>query len=608
MSQSALPIRNIAIIAHVDHGKTTLVDFLLKQSGTFREDLEMVDRLMDSMDLEKERGITITSKNASFTYKGTKVNIIDTPGHSDFGGEVERVLDMVDGAILLVDASEGPLPQTRFVLDKALKKNIQIITCVNKVDRPDSRVDEVEGEIFELLAELGAREDQIDLDNTVYAIAKEGRASLELDKVVETDNMTCLFDLIINKIPAPRGDENGPIQLLVSNIDYNKYVGGLVIGRLISGTLKIDQSVMISQKNNQFNKFKITALFSYQGNKQVKVDKVSAGDIAIIAGCDSFTIGDSVVDIENPQPLPRIEIEAPTVAVVLSVNDSPFKGLDGDKLTSRKIKERLDNELLRNVSLGIEDTESTDAWKIMGRGELQLCILFEQMRREGFEFLVSKPVTILKQIDGKLMEPMEDAFVDIEKDHMGIITESLSERKGIVQNISNMGENRTRLTVRIPSRGLIGYRSKFLTHTRGTGLLNSQFIDYEPYKGEIQSRNTGVIVSDRKGVATAYALNTLESRGSLFIGPKTEVYMGMVVGESAKGLEISVNVTKEKKLSNVRSSGTDDAIKLSPVKKFNLEKVMEWVSDEELIEVTPKHIRVRCRELDPNKKKRKSTS
>lgn len=606
MSQVKLPTRNIAIIAHVDHGKTTLVDFLLKQSGTFREGLDIENRLMDSMDLEKEKGITITSKNASFIYKGTKVNIVDTPGHSDFGGEVERVLDMVDGAILLVDASEGPLPQTRFVLDKALQKNIKIITCINKVDRSDSRVDEVESEIFDLFVELGAGDDQIDLDNTVYAIAKEGRASLDLDKVPETDNMTCLFDLILTKIPEPEADSGAPIQMLVSNIDYNKYVGGLAIGRLISGTLKMDQEVMISQKNDVMKKFKITALFSYQANQKVKTEEIFAGDIAIVAGYDSFYIGDSIVDPENPKPLPRIDVEEPTVAVMLSVNNGPFKGLDGKKLTSRQIGERLDYELLHNVSLRIESTDAADTWKIMGRGELQLCILFEQMRREGFEFLVSKPTIIFKEVDGVRMEPMENAVIDIEQEYIGVVTEALNDRKGLVQNISSKGENRSRLEIFIPSRGLIGYRSEFLTDTRGTGLLNSQLAGYEPYKGDFKTRSTGVIVSDRKGKATPYALNTLESRGALFIKPRTEVYMGMVVGESSKGLEISVNVTKEKKLSNVRASGTDDAVKLSPIKTLNLEKAMEWISNDELIEVTPKYIRIRCRELDPILRKRRS--
>ena len=602
------PIRNIAIIAHVDHGKTTLVDFLLKQSGSFREGLDIENRLMDSMDLEKEKGITITSKNASFVYKGTKINIVDTPGHSDFGGEVERVLDMVDGAILLVDASEGPLPQTRFVLDKALQKNIKIITCINKVDRPDSRVDEVEDEIFDLFVSLEAKDDQIDVDNNIYTIAKEGRASLDLNAVAQTDNMTCLFDMILDKVPAPKSDVEAPVQLLVSNIGYNKYVGGLAIGRLVAGTLNVDQEVLISQKDGQLKKFKVSALFSYQANQQVKVEQIFAGDIAIVAGFGSFYIGDSIVEVENPKPLPRIDIEEPTVAVMLSVNDSPFKGLDGKKLTTRQIRERLDYELLHNVSLRIEATKLSDTWKIMGRGELQLCVLFEQMRREDFEFLVSKPTVIFKEVDGVRMEPMESAVIDVEKGYVGAVTEALNGRKGIVQNISMKGENRTRLEVLIPSRGLIGYRSEFLTDTKGTGLLNSHLVGYEPYKGDFKTRETGVIVSDRKGKSTPYALSSLEDRGTLFITPKTEVYMGMIVGESNKGLEVSVNVTKEKKLTNVRASGTDEAIKLSPIRVLNLERAMEWISNNELIEVTSQHIRLRCRELDPNRRKRSNSS
>lgn len=601
-------IRNIAIIAHVDHGKTTLVDFLLKQSGTFREGAEVSNRFMDSMDLEKEKGITISAKNASFIYKNTKVNIIDTPGHSDFGGEVERALDMVDGAILLVDASEGPLPQTRFVLDKALRKNIKVIICINKVDRSDSRVSDIENEIFDLFAELEAQDDQVDLDNIVYAIAKEGRASLALDKVPESQDMTCLFDLILENIPEPKVDSDGPVQMLVSNIDYDQYVGRLAIGRLISGHLNVDQKVRLVQKDS-FVDFKTTALFNYKADKKVKVDQVSAGDIAIISGHHDFYIGDSITDPEKPKPLPRIDVEEPTVAVMVSVNNGPFKGLEGKKVTSREIKERLEAELLYNVSLRVEDTEFTDTWKVMGRGELQLCVLFEQMRRQDFEFLVSKPSIIFKESeDGQKLEPMENAVVDIDKQYVGIVTEALSERKGIVKSILQKGESRTRLEVHIPSRGLIGYRSEFLTNTRGTGLLNTRLVGYEPYKGSFKARSTGTIVADRKGKATAYALKSLESRGSLFIKPQTEVYTGMVVGESNKGMEINVNVTKEKKLTNMRASGTDEALKLSPVKPLNLEKAIEWISDDELIEVTPTNIRIRCKEMDATKRKRKTSS
>ena len=603
-TENKQPIRNIAIIAHVDHGKTTLVDFLLKQSGTFREGAEVEDRLMDSMDLEKEKGITIVAKNASLIYKGTKINIIDTPGHSDFGGEVERVLDTVDGAILLVDASEGPLPQTRFVLNKALGKNIKIIICINKVDRSDSRVEEIENEIFDLFADLEAKDNQVDLDNIVYAIAREGKASLELNKINEVKDMFCLFDLILEKIPPPVVDPEAPTQLLVSNIDYDKYVGRLAIGRLQSGVLKNEQDVLISQKDSS-SKFKVTALFNYKANQKVKVDTIFAGDIAIVAGYHNFSIGDSIVDPENPKPLPRIDVEEPTVAVMVSVNNGPFKGLEGKKITSRQIKERLEHELLYNVSLQVEHSDSADSWKVIGRGELQLCVLFEQMRREGFEFLVSKPTVILKKVDGKPFEPMENAVIDIDKQYIGTVTENLTERKGIVKSMEQKGENRMRLEVHIPSRGLIGYRSEFLTNTRGTGLLNAHFAGYEAHKGAFKTRNTGAIVSDRKGKATGYALKSLESRGLLFIKEQTEVYMGMIIGEANKGLEINVNATKEKKLTNMRASGTDEAIKCSPVKLFNLERAMEWIGDDELIEVTPLNIRIRCKEMDPIKRKRK---
>jgi len=600
----SIPIRNIAIIAHVDHGKTTLVDFLLKQSGTFRENSEVDERFMDSMDLEKERGITIAAKNASFLYKDIKVNIVDTPGHSDFGGEVERILDMVDGAILLVDASEGPLPQTRFVLEKALKKDIKIIVCINKIDRPDARIDEVHNEIFDLFIDLDASEEQSDFD-VVYAIGKDGIATL--DPNVLTSDLTVLFDWIVEKIPAPNANPDGPLQLLVANIDYDDYVGKLGIGRIRSGSIKVGQDILVCQEKGN-KRVRVSTLFKYEASQKVKTDQLFAGDIAIVAGFEDIFIGDSLTSIENPQPLERIKVDEPTVAIILSVNDSPFAGLEGKQVTSRKIKERLERELLYNVAIRVEPTDQAESFKVLGRGELQLSVLFEQMRREGFEFLVGKPQVLMHKEDGVLKEPMEMAIIDVEQDYVGAVTQKMGERKGVLLNIENKGSSRTRIQFRIPARGLIGYRSEFLTDTRGTGLLSTYFDGYDDYRGEIESRRTGAIISDRKGVATPYAIFSLEDRGSMFIHPSTEVYTGMIIGEANKATDLNVNICREKKLTNVRASGTDEGIKLTPPLKLTLESALEWVKDNELIEVTPKNIRMRCRELDPNKRKVKKES
>jgi GTP-binding protein len=595
-------IRNIAIIAHVDHGKTTLVDHLLRQSGTFRESAELQERFMDSMDLEKERGITIAAKNASFIYKGIKVNIVDTPGHSDFGGEVERVLDMVDGAILLVDASEGPLPQTRFVLQKALQKNIKILVCMNKIDRPDARINEVNNEIFDLFIDLDATEEQADFE-TIYAIAKDGISVI--DPSDKGKDFTILLDWIINKFPAPKVEADGPFQMLVSNIDYDDYVGRLGVGRIRRGKVSVGDEILVHYKDLK-KKVKVSALFSFSSSSKVKVQSMEAGDVAIIAGFEDINIGDTLSSPEIETALPRIQVDEPTVAVLLSVNDSPFAGLEGKQVTSRKIKERLDRELLYNVSIRVENTSATDTWKVIGRGELQLSVLFEQMRREGFEFLVSKPQVIFKIENGKKMEPMEKAVIDVDGSYMGVVTQKLSERKGILLSIDNKSSGRTRAEFSIPSRGLIGYRSEFLTDTRGTGLLNTYFDGYQEFRGDFESRITGAIIADRQGVATPYALFGIEDRGRLFIQSSTKVYMGMIVGEASKGIDLNVNVTKEKKLTNVRASGTDDAIKLSPIKPLTLEQALEWINDDELIEITPKNIRLRCREMDPNKRKVRS--
>lgn len=596
--QDPKKIRNIAIIAHVDHGKTTLVDQLIKRAGTFRENQQVEDRLMDSMDLERERGITISAKNASFNYKDYKINIVDTPGHSDFGGEVERVLNMVDGAIILCDASEGPLPQTRFVLKKALEQNIKIIVCINKIDRSDARIQEVHNEIFDLFIDLDATEEQCDFQ-TIYAIAREGMATL--DPNVNTGSLQVLYDAIVDLVPPPKIEENHPLQLMVSNIGYNDYVGRLAMGRVRAGNIKVGDDVLCIHENEQ-KKVKVSALFQYHVNSQVPVQEIGAGDMAIVAGLEDFAIGDTITSATDPRPLPRIRVEEPTVGMVFSVNNGPFAGLEGKSVTSRKILERLERELLYNVAIRLEKTDSTDAFKVIGRGELQLGVLIEQMRREGFELLVSKPSVVMKNEDGRKLEPMEIAVIDIEDPYVGAVTEKLGTRKGVMMNMVQKGSGRTRLEFRIPSRGLIGYRSEFLTDTRGTGLLNTQFDGWDDYRGEINSRMNGSMISDRKGKATAYAIWMKQERGVMFVVHGQEVYEGMIVGEHAKDNDLVVNITEEKKLTNVRASGSDEAIRLVPVKPMTLEKAMEWIKDSELIEVTPKNIRLRCRELDPHKR------
>ncbi|WP_374031699.1 translational GTPase TypA [Bdellovibrio bacteriovorus] len=598
MIQDPKKIRNIAIIAHVDHGKTTLVDHLIKQAGTFRDNEHVEERLMDSMDLEKERGITIAAKNASFMYKDIKVNIVDTPGHSDFGGEVERILNMVDGCILLCDASEGPLPQTRFVLKKALEGGKKVIVCINKIDRSDARIQEVHNELFDLFIDLDATEEQCDF-HTVYAIAREGMATL--DPAVNTGSLEVLYDAIVNLVPPPTIEENAPLQVMVSNISYNDYVGRLAIGRMRAGTIKVGDEVLCVQANAQ-KKVKVSALFQYKVNSQVPAQEVGAGDIVVIAGMEDFTIGDTITSVLDPRPLERIRVEEPTVGMVFSVNNGPFAGLDGKNVTSRKIIDRLDRELLYNVAIRVEKTDSTDAFKVVGRGEFQLGVLIEQMRRENFELLVSKPTVVFKEENGKKMEPMEIAVIDIEDAYVGAVTEKFGKRKGVMTNMVQKGSGRTRLEFRIPSRGLIGYRSEFLTDTRGTGLLNTQFDGWDDYRGEIEHRLNGAMISDRKGTATAYAIWNLQERGIMMVEHGDDVYEGMIVGEHAKENDLEVNITREKKLTNVRASGSDEAIRLVPVKKFTLERAMEWIKDSELIEVTPKHIRLRLRELDPHKR------
>jgi GTP-binding protein len=590
---SNLPIRNIAIIAHVDHGKTTLVDHILRQTGTFNERAELTERHMDSMDLEKERGITIQAKNASFKYKGIKVNIVDTPGHSDFGGEVERVLDMVDGAILLCDASEGPLPQTRFVLKKALEQNIRVMVCINKIDRSDARVQEVVNEVFDLFIDLEATEEQADFP-IVYAVAREGMATLDPEN--HTKDLSVLLDMIINQVPAPKADPEGPLQILTTNIGYNNFVGRLAIGRIRSGKVKVGDEVLLCRADKNV-KTKVTGLFAYQGSDQIQVQELSAGDIGVVAGFEEINIGDTVTSVTDPRPLPRLHVEEPTVGVQFMVNDSPFAGREGKLVTSRQLKDRLDRELLYNVSIRVSQSSQMDVWNVTGRGELQLGVLFETMRREGYEFQISKPKVIFKKdANGNQLEPMENAVIDVEDAYSGVVNQKLGERRGVLMNMVSKGSGRTRLEFSIPSRGLIGYRSEFLTDTRGTGLLNTQFAGYEEYKGDIKSRTTAAMVSDRGGVTTPYALDTLQERGPLFITTGIDVYDGMIIGEATKGIDLRVNCVREKKLTNHRASGSEEQVKLVPVKPMTLEKAMEWINDRELIEITPKNIRLRIKD------------
>jgi GTP-binding protein len=601
MSELERKIRNIAIIAHVDHGKTTLVDHLLRQSGMFRSNEAVDERVMDSMDLERERGITIAAKNASFIHDGYRINIVDTPGHADFGGEVERALTMVDGAILLVDASEGPLPQTRFVLKKALELNLRVIVCINKIDRPDARINEVVNEIFDLFIDLDATEEQADFP-IVYAVAREGYATL--DPNVKTSDLSIMYKWIVEKFSAPQMDVTAPLSMMIANLGYNDYVGRLGIGRVRSGTIKIGDEVMVMYEGDRTKKTKVSALFRYEGLKQIPAKEVPAGDIAILAGFDEINIGDSVTNPLTPKPLPRLKVEEPTVAITLSVNDGPFAGLEGKMVTSRKILERLERELLYNVAIRMEPTDSPETFKVFGRGELQLGVLIETMRREGFELVVGKPTVVFKTVNGERHEPMENVIVDVAEQFTGVVSEKLGRRKGIMMNMNNKGSGRVRLEFSIPARGLIGYRSEFLTDTRGTGLLNTHFAGYDKYRGDLVFRQNGSMIADRKGVATPYALWYLEERGKILIQPGTECYEGMIIGEHAKENDLVVNVSREKKLTNVRASGTDEAVKLTPIKPMTLEQAMEWINDDECVEVTPKAIRIRCWELNPHKRKR----
>ncbi len=601
-SQLREDIRNIAIIAHVDHGKTTLVDSMLKQSGLFRANERVVERVMDSMDLERERGITIMAKNTSVRYGGVKINIVDTPGHSDFGGEVQRVLKMVDGVMLLVDASEGPLPQTRYVLSKALELHLKPIVVINKIDRQDARIQEVINEIYDLFIDLDADESQIDFP-IIYAVARDGIAKRSLEE--DGTDLRPLFEEILRSIPAPKERRNDNLQILVTNLDYNEYVGRLAIGRVFSGCVSVGDIVHLCKLNGQLQKTKITQLYAFEGLKQTPVETASAGDIIALAGMEGIEIGETISSENQPVALPPIQIDEPTISMIFSVNNSPFAGRDGKFVTSRKLRERLDRELLANVSIRVEELEvSSDSaagsFKVSGRGELQLSILLEQMRREGYEVQVSKPSVITREIEGQVHEPVELAVLDVPEQFIGVVTEAFGQRKGVMTKMVNHGTGRVRMEFEIPSRGLIGFRSQFLTDTRGTGIMNTLFLKWAPWMGEIKSRLTGSLVADREGTATAYALYNLQERGQLFITPGVAVYEGMIIGENAKAVDLDVNVVKDKKLTNMRASTSEEAIRLVPVKPMTLEDALAHIKDDELVEVTPNHIRLRKKVLESN--------
>ena len=595
-------IRNIAIIAHVDHGKTTLVDAMLRQSGTFRANEAVAERVMDSNELERERGITILAKNTAIFYQDVKINIVDTPGHSDFGGEVERALKMVDGVMLLVDASEGPLPQTRYVLGKALEGELPPIVVINKIDRADARPQEVLNEIYDLFIDLDAKEEQLDFP-VLYTNAKLGTAS---SSVEGGGDLRPLFDAILNTIPPPKGDAAGPLQILVTNLDYSDYLGRLAIARVFNGTLRTGEDVAIAKLDGSFDRTRITKLFSFSGLKRTDITETELGDIVAVAGVEGITIGETITDVENPAPLAHIKIDEPTIAMLFTINTSPFAGKDGAYVTSRHLRERLDKELLTNVSLRVEGTDSTDSFKVLGRGELQLSILIEMMRREGYELMVGKPEIVTKRIDGKLMEPVEHLTADVPEEFVGVVMEQLGSRKGEVTNMHNHGYGRVRIEFRVPSRGLIGLRSQLLTDTRGTIVMNSLFDGYTEWQGEIPHRLTGALVADRPGVSTAYALWGLQERGELFVGPGVELYEGMIIGENAKDTDLDVNAVREKKLTNMRASTADEAIRLVPFRALNLEQAIEFIADDEYVEVTPKSLRVRKKVLQANKRKKAS--
>ena len=597
-------VRNIAIIAHVDHGKTTLVDELLKQSGVFRENQEVAERVMDSNDIERERGITILSKNTAVTYKDTKINIIDTPGHADFGGEVERVLKMVNGVVLVVDAFEGAMPQTRFVLQKALELQLPVIVCINKIDRPEARPLEVIDEVLELFIELDANEEQLDCP-FVFASAKQGFATLDLDK--QTTDMKDLFDTIVDYIPAPQGNPDADTQVLISTIDYNEYVGRIGVGKIDNGTLKINQDVALVNHHepDKMEKVKITKLYEFDGLNKVEVKEATVGSIVAIAGITDLHIGDTLCSLDNPVAIPFQKISEPTISMHFMVNDSPLAGQEGKFITSRHLRDRLFRELNTDVSLRVEETESTDSFKVSGRGELHLSVLIENMRREGYEFAVSKAEVIYKEDErGKKLEPLEICYIDVPEEFAGTIIQRLSDRKGELQGMAPTNGGYTRLEFSIPSRGLIGYRGQFMTDTKGNGIMNTVFDGYGPYKGDVQYRKQGSLIAFEAGEAITYGLFNAQERGTLFIGPGEKVYAGMIVGQTGKAEDIEVNVCKTKHLSNTRTSSSDEALRLVPKKVLSLEQSLEYIDTDELLEITPESLRIRKKILDPTMRKR----
>jgi GTP-binding protein len=591
-------IRNIAIIAHVDHGKTTLVDFLLRQTGTFREGQEVATRVMDSNDIERERGITILAKNTAIFYKGKKINIVDTPGHTDFGGEVERTLTMVDGVLLLVDAAEGPLPGTKFVLKKALDLHLKPIVVINKIDRKDARPYEVLDEVFELFLSLGATDEQLDFP-IIYSISKMGIARLDVDDEGET--LEPLLDAIVEQVPPPKGDADGPFQMLITTIDYNEYLGRLGIGRIARGSIHINSPMKIVHRDGNIEDARVRKIFTFEGLKRQETEEASVGDIIAIAGMEDVDIGETIADQADLTPMGFVTIEEPTISMHFLVNNSPFAGLDGKYVTTRNLSERLNRELRSNVSLRVEPTESSDVFKVSGRGELHLGVLIETMRREGFEFQVSRPEVIFKRIDDKLYEPVEHVIIDVPEEYVGPVIENLGKRKGEMKNMIGSGEN-TRIEFFVPSRGLIGFRNEFTTQTRGTGILHHNLHSYEPYKGDMPDRTHGALVAMEAGDAVAYSMFRLQDRGSFFIEPGTKVYVGMVVGENVREQDMPVNVCKGKQLTNVRAAGSDEAVRLEPPRLLTLEQAIEWLGEDEYLEVTPKAIRIRKKPVERNKK------
>jgi len=602
---SDLPIRNIAIVAHVDHGKTTLVDSMLWQSGIFRDNQNVQERVMDSMDLEREKGITIMAKNTAVTYEGNKINIVDTPGHADFGGEVERTLRMVDGIMLLVDAAEGPLPQTRFVLSKALELDLPAIVVINKIDRSDARPQEVLNEVYDLFIDLDASEEQIDFP-VLFAVARDGLCGFDPDEKME--NLTPLLETILKSVPAPAGDADATLQVMVTNVQPDSYRGPLAIGRVINGTLHNRDRVQICHRDGTFSAANVSAVFDYEGLEKREVSEVGPGNIIAVAGLAGIGLGESISDFDNPVPLDPLHIDEPTMSMEFRINDSPFSGLEGKYVTSRNLRDRLFKEAETNLAMRIEETESPDSFLVFGRGELQMAILIEQMRREQFELAVGMPRVLLREINGKRHEPFEIALIDVAEDYMGTVVQKLGMRKGIMSKMINHGSGRVRLEFEIPSRGLIGYRTEFMTDTKGTGILTHIFDKYKPWAGDIAHRATGALVADRVGKVTGYSIVNLQERGELFVGPTERVYGGMLVGENSRDADLDVNITKEKKQTNMRASGSDSFEKLIPPRRFSLEEAIEFIRDDELLEVTPKSIRLRKRFLDVHERKRNDVS